>query len=228
MISTFTGLYTAVRGLYSSQAALTVTSNNISNTDTDGYSRQKVNQTTNSPSADYNGKAIIGTGALVTSVNRVRDPLLDKKYWYQNGSLGEWGVKSSALTEVEEVLNESDNSFSTVMDDFYSALDDLSNNAGDSSARTTVMEAGKTVCTFLNDAAERLSSLQNDANTAVKTTVTQINAYTRQIADLNGQIQQAKVSGAAANDLEDQRDLLIDKLSALTEVTVSETTIGTN
>ncbi len=229
MISTFAGLGIAVRGLYSSQIGLAVTSNNISNENTAGYSRQTVNQTTTGSTTINGGSAIIGGGSIVTAVDRVRDSQLDKKYWRENGALGEWEVKSGSLTEIETLFGDSsDSEFSTVMADFYGALEDLANNASDSSVRTTVMEAAVSVCSYLNDTAEQLQELREDINTSVKTTVDQINSYVKQIATLNTQISQAAVSGASVNDLADARDLLIDKLSSLAAVTVSETTIGTS
>ncbi len=226
MISTFGGLGIAVRGLYSSQIGLAVTTNNISNENTAGYSRQTVNQTTTGSTKLNGGSVIVGGGSVVISIDRTRDGQLDKKYWRQNSALGEWEVKSDALTEIETLIGET-SEFSTVMDDFYAALEDLSNNAGDSSVRTVVMETAKSVCSYLNDTAEQLQELRADLNTSVKTTVDQLNSYVKQIAALNAQIAQASVNGSSTNDLADARDLLIDQLSGLAKVSVSETTIGT-
>lgn len=226
MNSTFMGLSIATRGLYSSQAALSVTGTNISNANTDGYSRQTVNQTTAGAAAVYAGQAIIGGGSEVASVERVRDPLLDAKYRRANGQSGEWDVKSAGLTQVEELIGDSQTGFSTVMEDFYAALEALSSDASDGSARTALLEAGNSLCSYLNDTATQLETLRDDFNTSVKTTVEQINTYAKQIAALNAQINRAAASGSTTNDLEDQRDLLIDKLSELTEVTVSQTSSG--
>ncbi len=85
MNSTFMGLTIATRGLYSSQASLSVTSNNISNADTEGYSRQVANQTTVSPAIVYSGIAVIGAGSQVNSIDRINDARLNEKYWRENG-----------------------------------------------------------------------------------------------------------------------------------------------
>ena len=227
MNSTFMGLAIATRGLYSSQAGLAVTTNNISNSNTTGYSRQTVNQVAAGPAAIYSPTATIGGGSEVKSIDRVRDPRLDQMYWQANGALGEWQAKSDTLTEIESVLGEpSDNGFSTVMNNFSSALESLSEAAGDASARANVVETGNALCQYLNDAANRLTTLRADVNASVKTTVDQINSYASQIAALNAQIGQAWAVGASVNDLEDARDNLIDKLSGLANVTVNETAAG--
>ncbi len=228
MSSTFMGISIATRGLYSSQVALSVTSNNISNTNTEGYSRQTVSQTSVSGVTVSGGSAIIGGGSEVTAVTQIHDASLDKKYWQANSTLGEWQVKSDSLTEIESVLGDSNDGFSTVMDDFYAALEDLSNDASDSSVRTSVLETANSLCEYLNNASNQLTSLRSDLNTSVKTTVDQINSYARQLAALNDQIQQAASTGATTNELEDQRTVLLDNLSKLTAVTVSQTVVGTN
>ncbi|WP_132016999.1 flagellar hook-associated protein FlgK [Hydrogenispora ethanolica] len=229
MSSTFMGLSIATRGLYSSQAGLSVTSNNISNTNTEGYSRQTVAQTSVSTPASTSGGVIIGGGSEVTSVERIRQASLDNQYWRANTSLGEWEVKADALTEIETVFSDStDDGFSTVMNDFYDALEELSNNASDTSVRTSVEAAANSLCEYLNNAAAQLEMIRDDLNTSVKTTVDQINSYAQQIAKLNDQIQQATAGGATANELEDQRTLLLDKLSGLVDISVSETVVGTN
>ncbi len=229
MSSTFMGLSIADRGLSSSQIGLAVTTNNISNVNTTGYSRQTVNQVAVGPAATYSSN-YVGSGSDVTSVDRIRSFRLDQKYWQENTSLGEWDTKSSYLTQIEEVMGTSsdDDSFSTTMDDFYSALEDLSSDPSSTSARAVVQEDGQAVCEYLNNAADELTQIRSDVNSDVKTGVDQINSYSQQIADLNQQIAVATAANASANELEDQRDLLVDKLSALVDVQVTKATIGTS
>ncbi|MDR3562183.1 MAG: flagellar hook-associated protein FlgK [Negativicutes bacterium] len=229
VIATFSGLYTAVRGLYVSQASESVTTDNISNANTVGYSRQTVNQTAVGPAATYTSTLQLGNGAQINSVDRVRNFRLDQKYWQENGTDGEWTSKSNYLTELEAVLNDSstsDSDFASVMDDFTSALSDLSDDPSSSAARTSVRETGEAVANYLNSTAENLSDLRSDVNGDIKTTVSEINSYGKQIADLNKQITLAAASGANVNSLEDQRDALVDKLSNLTSVQVTETVVG--
>ncbi len=229
MASTFMGLSIANTGLSSSQVGLSTTTNNISNENTSGYSRQVVNQIAVGPAAVYTKSSYVGSGSEVTSVDRVSSFRLNQKYWQENTTLGEWDTKSSYLTQIEEVLGTSsdDNSFSTTMDSFYSALSDLSSDPSSDSARSVVREDGQAICEYLNNASSELTSLRDDVNSDVKTEVDEINSYSQQIADLNQRISVAQASGASANELEDQRDTLADKLSALADVQVNKTTIGT-
>lgn len=224
MNSTFTGINISSRGLYVSQAGMSVTTNNISNANTDGYSRQSVNQTAVGAAAIYSGSSILGNGSQITSVDQTRDARLDQRYWQENTRLGDWETKSSALTEMESVLDisTSDSGFSTTFDDFYSALEDLAKDPSDSSTRTTVKETGQAICQYLNETSQRLTSLREDENNSISTTVDEINSYTQQIADLSDRISQAATTGANANDLKDQRGVLIDKLSKLTDISVTE------
>lgn len=221
MASTFAGLSIANRGLSASQIGLATTTNNMSNMNTTGYSRQVVNQIAIGPAAVYS-TSYVGAGAEVTSVDRVRSFRLDQKYWAENSSLGEWEAKSGYLEELEEILGTSadDTTFNTTMDEFYSALEALSEDPSSSAARAEVLEAGSAVCAYLNDAAKRLTQLRNDVNSDVKTAVTEINSYAQQIADLNQRIGVATAAGASASELEDQRDALVDKLSELVDVEV--------
>jgi len=222
MASTFMGLSIASRGLAASQTGLAVTSSNISNVNTTGYSRQVVNQVSIGPAAVYSNNSVVGSGVEVTSVDRVRSFRLDQKYWQENSSLGEWQAKSTYLEEIETIFGGADDSFSTTMDEFYAALEDLATDPGSSSARAVVLQTGAAVCEYLSDSAERLAQLRDDINSDVKTTVQQINSYAQQIAGLNQQIAVASASGASTNELDDQRDALIDKLSALADIEVAE------
>lgn len=228
MASTFMGLAIAGSGLTASKTGLAVTTNNISNVNTPGYSRQVMNQVAVGPAAVYSNN-YIGNGTEVLSVDRVRSFRLDQKYWAENSALGEWQATSSYLTELENVLASSDDqSFSSVMNDFYASMEAVSNDASDMAARTEMVETANSVCSYLNSSAETLTSYRNDLNSEVKTSVDQINSYSTQIADLNQRISLAAAAGADTNELEDQRDNLLDELSCLGEIQVTETTIGKN
>ncbi|MCM0760627.1 flagellar hook-associated protein FlgK [Sporomusa sphaeroides DSM 2875] len=228
MNSTWTGLSISSRGLSASSAALLVTSNNISNVNTAGYSRQEVKQVAVTPAAIYNGKYIIGAGAEVEAVMRVRSFRLDQKYWQNNSSLGEIQAKADRLTEVETAFGETEDisAFTTAINSFSSALEDLSTDPSSSSSRVALQQAGVELCEYLNTTSASLTQLRQDSNNEVKITVEQINSYAKQIAALNEQIRVSAAGGASANDLEDQRTLLIDKLSGLIDVNVTQTAVG--
>ncbi len=227
MASTFVGVAISNRGLSASQIALATTTNNISNVNTTGYSRQVVNQVAVGPAAVYT-RSTVGNGTEVTSVTRVNSYRLDQKYWTENSTLGYYETTADYLTQIETYLDTSasDTTFSEMMSNFYSSLEALSTD-NSSAARTTVLEYGQEICAYFNEAAESLTELRNEVNLEVKTTVEQINSYASQIAELNQQITVAATSGASTNELEDRRDQLIDELSELADINVTATTAYT-
>lgn len=224
MASTFFGVSIANSGLRSSKAALLTTSNNVANVKTTGYSRQVVTQVAAGAAATYSGSGIIGGGSDVTAIERERNWRLDQSYWSQNTTQTTWQTKSDTMSQIESVFGEpSDNGFTTVMTNFHDALENLSKASADSSVRTTVQSYGQAFCQYLHDAAATMQAQREGVNQDVKTSVDLINSYATQLASLNGAIAQAKASGSAANELQDQRDLLLDKLSGVTGVTVTKT-----
>ena len=229
MSSTFTGLYTATSGLYASQVAMAVTTNNISNANTEGYSRKTITQSAIGPAATYTSSVSTGSGVEVTSVTRERDAQLDEQYWDENSVATEWSTKAEYTSSLEDVLEDIDgDGLSTLMDDFSSSLEDLADDPSSTAARTAVQQAGVAVCDYLNSMATSLSDLRNQLNEEVDTTVDEINSYSKQIAALNGQIQAGAAACTDTSDLEDARDVLIDSLSSLVDIDVSETTVGTS
>lgn len=223
MQASFTGINVATRGLYASQAGLAVTTNNASNADTEGYTRQTVTQTSMTPAASYSGNAVLGNGVTVTAIDQERDALLDQRYWKENTRLGEWETKAATLTEVEEIMNNATSSagFSSIFDEFSSSLETLATDPSDTAALESVQQYGEAVCSYLNDTASRLTDIQSDLNASVRTTVDQINAYAEQIADLNQRITEVVAASGNANELKDQRNLLVDSLTELTGCTVT-------
>lgn len=227
MASTFLGVGIAARGLSTSQASLLTTSNNISNVSTAGYSRQVVTQTAVGAAAVYSGSGVIGGGSEVTAIERLRNWRLDQSYWQENANQSTWQTKADALGELETILGEpADSGFTTVMTNFYDSLEELGKSAADASVRVSLRENGAAVCQYLNDASTRLAEERAGVNQDLKTNVTQLNAYAEQLAALNESISRATAAGAAANELQDQRDLLLDKLSGLTGLAVTKTAQG--
>ncbi|MBP2625430.1 MAG: flagellar hook-associated protein FlgK [Firmicutes bacterium] len=226
MASTFAGLSIANRGLSASLIGLATTTNNMSNIDTTGYSRQVVNQTSVGPAAVYSS-SLVGGGVEVTSVDRVRSFRLDQKYWQENSAASAAEASSTYLAQVETVFGSTDTStISTALDDFYADLETLATDPSDTAARAVVLEEASNLCDTLNEASDSLTALRSDINSDVKTTVDQINSYATQIAEMNKQIAVATASGASTNELEDQRGVLIDELSGLVGITVTESDEG--
>lgn len=226
MGSTFFGFNIARSGLFASQRALNITGHNISNANTEGYSRQRLNIVQSSPMSLPNGQGMIGTGVNTDSIHQIRNEFLDMKYRHENTIYGEWDTKSDMLLDVENILgmlNEaSKTEDKTVLDKFFGALQDLSTDAGNGDKRTNVREWGVALAKTLNHMANQFEKLQSDADLEIRTTVDDINSYAEQIKDLNESIYRAEMDGSKANDLRDQRNLLVDKLSEITQVDAYE------
>lgn len=231
MLGTFLGLETAVRGLATQQAAIETSAHNIANASTPGFSRQRVDMAPSValevPGLMSTNAGQIGTGVQVEAITRQRDAFLDQQYRDQNQYLGSWTVQQATLDNVTSILNEpSDTGLSTVTQNFWNAWSTLGQNPSDLSARTQVLQAGQTLAQTLNQTASQLNTLAGDLTNQVNATVTQANSYLQQIANVNTQIDAITQMGNQPNDLMDQRDGLVDKLSQLAGVQV-DTTGGT-
>lgn len=225
--TTFMGMEIALRGLYSSQRGMANVSHNVDNTNTPGYSRQVVNQVAARPLLVASGAGMLGMGSDVISVDRVRDQYLDEKYWSEAKYLGEWTVKATIIEDMQTIYNEpSDNGYTKIINEFYSALQQLSTDPSSHATRAMVMEKGVAVAKYFNSVAKHFDKLQEDLNNMVYSKVEQINTLADQIRDLNLQIYNYEVMGNKANDLRDRRGHLVDQLSQLVNCSAYEVETG--
>lgn len=221
MRTTFGSFNIATSGLFASQRSLDTTSHNISNANTVGYSRQIALQRATMPTNDSSG--VVGTGTETYDIMQMRSSYLDVKYWGQNKTAKEWSVKEDQLATLETVFNEPSNTgIRKVMDDFFTALEELSKKPGDSTCRIAVVEKATTLATSLNRNGRELINTIRDVNFSVKSKVDEVNSLSQQIANLNKNIFSFELGGNKANDLRDQRNALIDQLSSLVNVSVNE------
>ncbi|GER68387.1 flagellar hook-associated protein 1 [Weizmannia acidilactici] len=234
-MSTFFGLETAKRALAAQQNALYTVGQNVANANTEGYTRQRVNLTATDPypAASMNRPAIagqIGTGVEAGEIQRIRDKYLDVQYRENNSKLGYWTAKSDALSKMESVMDEtdSDSSLSNTMEAFWESLQDLSTNPEDVSARSVVLERGKTLTDTFHYLSETLSQDKKDVGSEISVSVNDINSILEQISDLNKQIAALEPNGYLPNDLYDKRDILVDKLSSYLNITVETEKSGGN
>ena len=227
MGESFFGFNVAVRGLFSAQRNLDTVNHNLNNINTPGYSRQQSVQVASRPMALADGTGMMGTGAEVTSVRRIRDEYLDFKYWSENISLGEWTAKKEALSDIEVTFNEpSDSGFTTIMSDFYDSMQELAKDPSSAAVRSLVKQRGVTLAKYFNSMASHFEELQKDLNYKIQTKVEAVNSYATQIKQLNRQIYITELDGNVANDMRDQRTLLVDKLSKIVNIDASEVVAG--
>lgn len=226
-MSTFQGLEIAKTGLFASQQALNLTGHNISNANTPGYTRQVIDLSAIAPPTTYGmadqwGKAI-GGGVNVDGYRQIRDQFLDQQYRRENTTLGEWETKSDTLSAIEGILNEpSDTGITTVLDNFFNSLQDLSKNPESLEVRAEVRENGISLTDTINTIYQHLDDQENQINSTIQSRVQEINSYAEQISKLNNEIYRFELTGQTANDLRDQRNLLVDKLSEIVNINTYE------
>ena len=226
MNSTFFGLELSRRALESQQVALNTTGHNIANANTQGYTRQIANLKATTPlSIPVTGRNLsVGTGVTLDTITRARDAFVDRQFRWETSKQQYWEAKQDSLTKVEDIINEpSDNSLSNDLNQFWVAWSDLSKDPQNAGARAVVKERTLTLTDSLHAIATQISDKQKDLDSQVNVQIKQINVYANQIKDLNDQIKQAEVSGDNPNDLRDGRDNLVDELSKLVSVRVTET-----
>ncbi len=227
MSGLFGTMNAGVRGLMASQLALNVTSQNISNANTEGYSRKRLNLT-----ADYRRDPAFGQmgfGVSVTNVTRIRDFFLDQQINRQTQEFNYYNEMNDTLVRLENIYGEpSSSSLSVTMDNFWNAWSDLANNPQSTAARDVLVANSQVLVDTMHNLSKEMRNLRESKNNDITTTVTQINEYLKQIYTLNKEISSVELSGKAiANDSRDQRDLVVKKLSELINITTEDAGNGT-
>lgn len=224
MASTFFGLNIATSGIYAAQAGLKTTGHNISNEHTKGYSRQVTNQTAAEALRAYASYGMVGSGVTVTGIDQLRDSYYDVKYRNNEARLGEYTVKNTYTLQIEDYFNEMEtDGFSTEYDEMFAKLKSLAGNPANTAYRTEFLNYAQSIAEYLNDVQSKLTGLQKQCNTEVSNMTDKINNLSSQIASLTKQINTVEITGLAANDLRDKRELLLDELSEIVPVEVTET-----
>ncbi|MCL2410810.1 MAG: flagellar hook-associated protein FlgK [Treponema sp.] len=227
MTSTFTGLEIGRRGVQAHQTAQNTVGHNLNNINTPGFSRQRVEFTTFEPiflpalnRAETPGQ--LGQGVIVARIERIRDELLDRRIVAQASGEGYWSVRDRYIREMEQLHLETGlNSVRSAMDNFWDGWQELSLHAANNEFRVAVVQRGQTLIDGIRNHYNGLSRLQTQANDDIAMTVSRVNDLTRQIGALNGDIQRIQAQGDNPNDLMDRRDLLVDELSSIIDITVS-------
>ncbi|WP_042142646.1 flagellar hook-associated protein FlgK [Paucisalibacillus sp. EB02] len=225
-MSTFHGLEMAKRALFTQQSALYTTGHNISNANTEGYTRQRVNFETLPayPNGARNRPQIpgqLGQGVQAGSVERIRDSFLDLQYRAENSKSGYWETMSNSLYRMESLLNEpSESGLANTMDKFWQSLQDLSVDPENAGARSVVVQRGQAVADTFNYLTGNLETMKSDIRRQVDVTIKDANSLIRQINQINNQIKETEPHGYLANDLYDDRDRLIDELSGIVNIKV--------
>jgi len=229
-LSIFGSLNTAILGTYAQKAGMSVVSHNVSNANTDGYSRQRVDLETTLPlTVPTIGGTMVqfGTGVQLKRIERIRDAFLDRQYRHINQYLNKWQNTFENLHMVEELFNEpSDNGIRNLLDRFWQAVEELSNSPSDGSARAQLVETAKELGVSLKNVYSDLQGFRKQVDNEIVNITDKINTITAQLANLNGKIRVSSLSSGQPNDLLDKRDKLLDELSGLIDINVKEKNNG--
>ena len=227
MPNTFFGLTIGTTGLYGANLGINTTAHNISNAETDGYSRQLVKTRADSALKANSTYGMIGTGVSVYSVEQVRSNYYDEKFRSNNSISGYYEAQDYYMKSIEDYFNEVQlEGFNSNYNLFCDALQELSKNPSSLAVRTQANSYAQNFCEYINALNTSLEQLQENTNFEIKTMADQLNSYAIQIAGLTKQINTLEVTGTIANDLRDQRNLLIDGLSNIVDINVTEKTLG--
>ena len=225
MGSTFSGIELGKRSIMAHTDAITTAGHNISNANTEGYSRQRVQLKEFDPlyRPDLERPerpGMIGQGIDVQSVERVRDEMLDNRITESQHSESYWETRSNYYTMIEQIYNEPDDvSIRSNMDKFWQSWQELSVHPESQAARQAVVSRGDSLVDSITSKWENLMGVGNLLNSDIEATVRQVNDFANQIAAINGEIVRSRAMGDNPNDLLDRRDLLVDKLSKLANIT---------
>ncbi len=230
MINSFFGLEMGRRAMDYFRRGMETSGHNIANADVEGYSRQRVEASTTEP---YTVPGMsrpeiplqIGTGVKVDAIVRLRDAFLDAQYSEEASLQGYWEALEQAIDNIELFVNEpAGEGLSSALNAFWSALEELQKRPENSAAREGVIQSAQSLTVFLSQLAQNYDQYRVSLNNDLKLSVEEANSLIDQIAALNGTIAEIQAVGGNPNDLLDRRDLLVDKLSLLLDVSVASTT----
>lgn len=213
------------RGLAAQQANMSITGNNITNVNTEGYTRQRIELNSSTPlqALDMN----VESGVLAETTRRMRDTFFDIQMREENPAFGRWEEESHQLGQVENILNEpNEMGVSSLLDKFFKSWEQLTHDPQSTSARTVVRDAAQSLTENFNRISKSLDSQQQELDDSLLDNAQQANYYIREIASYTKKIMQSEVGTPEISTLMDQRDLALDNLSQLIDLRYEEKDSG--
>ena len=236
MASSFGLFNTAYSGLAAARAALEVTGENVSNVNTPGYTRQRVDQVSLAGS-DLGLRTTtglnIGQGTKISGIARLSDAVVDARVRDTTASDGYWSAQSSALSSVDTSLGEPGTTgISSTLTAFWNAWQAVGTSVGSNGSNTTgamatLLNSAQTLTSRISSGYSTAATQWQDALTTAKNTVTAVNQAGKTVATLNDQILRIEVAGGSANELKDQRDTALTTLANLTGASTRQNANGT-
>jgi flagellar hook-associated protein 1 len=210
-----------VSGLRAAQAGMAAVSGNLANASTPGYHRQVV-QLSETVGAQI-GNVRVGAGVEVNNVQRLRSVWVERSLLRNVSAAGSADVRNDVASQLDTLFQVTDGSLASRVQDFFNSWQDLSSQPAETTVRYDLLATASALTNEINDLHGRLSGLSLDLDTQIKDTVKTINQLAGNIAVLNREIAVAEASGKEANDLRDNRDLLVSKLAEYVDIHSQET-----
>ena len=229
MRATFFGLEIGKTGLTTAQFGLDVTGHNISNLDTDGYTRQRIVSTAYDPFATIGkfapvGQGLVGGGVRVQILDQIRSAYLDRRFRTENTAYSYWEQRTQSLTYIQSFFDNVNEktSINYSMSAFFESMKSVSHDPVSGAPRTLMQTAAMDLVQQLNMIYDGLIDFQKVENRAVETKIGDINRMAVDLAELNKAIYGFEITGMIANDLRDKRNLLVDELSRYIDIEYRE------
>ena len=224
------GLDVAVTALRAQQVGVDVTSHNIANANTPGFTRQEARMAALIASGgvlDGHGSVKPGRGVEAIDIARIRDAFVDFRLRETFQTLGRFQAESEALAQAEVIFREpGEGSLSAQFSRFWNAWRELANTPESTTARATLLADAEALVTQLQWAQDALRGLQRDVDGQIQAVVTRVNGLATEIAALNTEIMKVEATGRTASDLRDRRDLRLDEIAQLGNVAITEVAGG--
>ncbi len=218
-------LNVAKNGLVTHQTSLQTIGHNISNVNTRGYSRQDTITRARIPTPMSAG--FIGNGVVATEILRDYDQFITKTLFEKTSDMSGLDTRQSGMKLIEGVLNEVDeNGLNELVNQFWTAWDDIANMAEGMPERTTLLQRAELLVKEIGGKYQQLVQISKNVDLNIDTDVKAINSLSKQIAEINVQIVSGEAGHHSSNDLRDQRDMLVKRMSELADIHYFETQRG--
>ncbi len=222
MSSTFGGIELGRSALNAFRLGMQTVGHNISNMDTEGYSRQRVNYVTAVPE-DIPNVGQLGNGMIVSSIERIRDEFLDFQFRDVQSTLGYWEKINDLYETIQNYISEPNSSgIRSAMDTFFTSMQAMQEKPEDTSARQALVTSANSLGSMLGNLVSSFNTYNESINLEIKQAVDDANGMLHNIAALNKEIYEAETLGQNANDLRDKRDVIVDKLSKMMDISYNE------
>jgi len=209
----------SVSGMSAAQVGLQTVQHNVANASTDGYSRQRVTQTSTTPNST--GQGFIGTGTMVSSVSRLYDQFLTGQVNRSQTTLSALKATSTQMDAIDQLLADPSAGIAPSLEEFFSAAQEVGAYPASVASRQTMVSAAEVMVNRFAVMGETINSLNDQINLQVQTDVDALNSYANQLADVNDQITRAAGTGYQPNDLLDKRDQIISEMGKLADISTT-------